>query len=83
MPTYIYETIPANARETVRRFEIKQSMKDTPLDRDPETGRPVRRVIAGGFAPMTSAETAGSGDHGTCALPPPPRHSCGSGCGCV
>ena len=47
MPTYVYETIDPS--KPLRRFEIKQSMKDEPLKVDPETGEPVRRVISGGY----------------------------------
>ena len=75
MATYIYETVPDSPGEPVRRFEIRQSMKDAPLTREPETGKPVRRVIAGGLAIMTGkrAQTAS----------PRVRAGCGSGrCGC-
>ena len=40
MPIYVYETIPQKAGEEPRRFELKQSMNDAPLARDPETGHP-------------------------------------------
>ena len=76
MPTYIYET--TDPQKPVRRFEVRQSMKDAPLTADPESGEPVRRVISGGFGYMSK-------DH-------PPKHadmqrergggSCGTGCGC-
>jgi hypothetical protein len=47
MPTYVYETtIPT---KPLRRFEVKQSMRDEPLRVDPETGESVRRVISGGY----------------------------------
>lgn len=49
MPTYVYETIPERAGTEPRRFEVRQSMLDAPLTRDPETGEPVRRVISGGL----------------------------------
>ncbi len=74
MPTYIYEVIPESEAETPRRFEVRQSMKDAPLTTDPETGRPVRRVIIGGTGLM------GGGGAAT-----PVRSgggSCGTGCGC-
>ena len=48
MSTYIYETIPRNAKQQPRRFEVQQKMSDPPLKVDPETGLPVRRVITGG-----------------------------------
>ena len=75
MPIYIYETIPSRPGDVSRRFEVKQSMKDAPLERDPESGAPVRRVISGGFAPLMSG-----GD--SAPTPAPSRHSCGSSCGC-
>ena len=49
MPTYIYETIPQKPGEELRQFEVRQSMMDAPLTRDPKTGAPVRRVITGGI----------------------------------
>jgi len=52
--TYVYETIPRQAGETPRRFEVVQSMKDAPLRQHPETGEPVRRVITGGFGLMSA-----------------------------
>ncbi|MFT4638114.1 MAG: putative nucleic acid-binding Zn ribbon protein [Verrucomicrobiales bacterium] len=48
MTTYIYETIPENADEETRRFEVQQNMSDPALKTDPETGLPVKRVITGG-----------------------------------
>jgi len=47
MPIYLYETIEEKAEPL--RFEIRQSMRDTPLSHHPETGQSVRRVITGGF----------------------------------
>jgi predicted nucleic acid-binding Zn ribbon protein len=70
MTTYIYETIPQKPGATPRRFEVRQSMKDAPLTRDPETGEPVRRVIAGGYGFMAQKAAAS------------PSHTCGSQCGC-
>jgi predicted nucleic acid-binding Zn ribbon protein len=49
MPTYIYETVPKKAGAKPKRFEVKQSMKAAALTQHPETGEPVRRVIAGGY----------------------------------
>src|SRR5205807_2269929 len=46
MPIYVYET--TDPSKPVRRFELKQSMKDEPLRVDPKTGEPVRRVTSGG-----------------------------------
>jgi predicted nucleic acid-binding Zn ribbon protein len=49
MPTYVYETIPQTDGEAPIRFEVKQGMNDPRLTEDPESGKPVRRVICGGF----------------------------------
>ena len=73
MATYIYETVPDSPEVAVRRFEIKQSMKEAPLTQDPQTGQKVRRVISGGLGIMTGARSAVQA----------PRSSCGTGrCGC-
>ena len=69
MTTYIYETIPRKPGAAPKRFEVRQSMHDAPLTRHPETGEPVRRVIAGGFGFIAQK-----------AAPPPPP--CGSQCAC-
>ncbi|HAB19738.1 MAG TPA: hypothetical protein DCE44_25300 [Verrucomicrobiales bacterium] len=84
MPTYVYETVPSRAGGPIRRFEVKQSMNDAPLDRDPVSGERVRRVISGGFAPLLSGGTNEAGcDAGACAVPAAPSHGCGPMCGCV
>lgn len=44
MPIYVYEVIQDDGSEG-ETFECFQSMSDPPLTRQPETGRPVRRVI--------------------------------------
>ncbi|MEA3188396.1 MAG: hypothetical protein QOD99_2226 [Chthoniobacter sp.] len=70
MPTYVYETTGAKKRQ----FEVRQSMTDAPLTRDPETGEPVHRVISGGYGIMQK---------GTGKAAAPRQHGCGSGgCGC-
>jgi predicted nucleic acid-binding Zn ribbon protein len=73
MPTYVYETIPQKPRQKPHRFEIKQSMKDAALTRHPETGAPVRRVIAGGIGVITQ-RAAPRRSAGGCG--------CGGGCAC-
>ena len=50
MPTYVYETIPKNSKEKPTRFELRQSIKDTPISEHPDTGQKVRRVISGGIS---------------------------------
>ena len=42
MPTYVYR------REDGTKFEVRQSIKDDPLDKCPDTGQDVKRVISGG-----------------------------------
>ncbi len=53
MATYVYETIPRNANERPRRFEVEQKMTELPLKVDPKSGLPVRRVITGGSGIVT------------------------------
>src|SRR5437588_3706698 len=73
MPVYVYETI--DSAKPKRRFEVQQSMRDEPLKTDPETGKPVRRVISGGYGILQK----GTAENSARA----PKHSCGSGgCGC-
>lgn len=74
MPTYVYETVPSQPGQRPRRFEVQQGMMEAPLNKDPETGLPVRRVITGGLEiPRGSAASphpsAGGG-------------GCGPSCGC-
>ena len=68
MATYVYESIPGSADETVERFEIRQSMMDEALDTHPDTGKPIRRVITGGYlstgGSTTSASPVGGGGGG-------------------
>lgn len=85
MPTYVYETIPQNAGDAVTQFEIKQSMRDEPLIKHPETGVPVRRIISGGYG-LIGANT-GRSSEGSSAPAPSQGHShgggcCGGSCGC-
>ena len=69
MATYIYETVPQKPGQKPKRFEHSQSMNDAPLTKHPETGEPVRRIIAGGFGVITQKAT-------------PPPVPCGNQCGC-
>jgi predicted nucleic acid-binding Zn ribbon protein len=69
MTTYVYETVPQKPGEKPRRFEVRQSMNDAPLKKDPATGEPVRRVIAGGYGIIAQK-----------AAPPPTP--CGGQCEC-
>jgi predicted nucleic acid-binding Zn ribbon protein len=77
MTTYLYETVPAKKGASVRRYEIRQSMKDAALTRHPETGETIRRIVSGGYGILKSGSpapraAARSGGHGCC----------GGGCAC-
>jgi len=50
MTTYVYETIPQCSGEAPVRFEVRQGMKDPKLTEQPGTGKPVRRLVSGGFS---------------------------------
>ena len=73
MTTYVYETIPAKPGGKARYFEFKQSMKDAPLSRHPESGEPIRRVILGGFGTVSTNSAKGS---------KPAKPSAGHSCAC-
>lgn len=49
MATYVYETVPQSVGEVPVRFEIQQGMNDAKLTEQPGTGKPVRRLVSGGF----------------------------------
>jgi len=74
MPIYVYET--TDPSKPIRRFEVKQSMKDGPLKGDAKTGEAVRRVICGGYGVHVAGGSIGPsvGSVGS--------HGCGPGCGC-
>jgi hypothetical protein len=57
MPIYVYET--TDTSKPIRRFEVKQSMKDEPLRVDPKTGEAVRRVISGGYGVHVAGGSTG------------------------
>jgi predicted nucleic acid-binding Zn ribbon protein len=57
MPTYTYETIPAYPFTDSRRFEVRQTMAEPALTKDPETGERVRRVISGGLAAVSKSKS--------------------------
>lgn len=73
MPTYVYETIPEHQGEKTEYFEVKQSMNDAPLTRHPDTGKPVRRVILGGYGVLKSSSDSKRESGGECGCG-------GSGC---
>ena len=72
MPTYVYETIPRKKGATPKRYEIKQSIKDAAFTKHPETGEPIKRIIAGGIGVLTSPSGGQSHSH---------TPSCGCGAG--
>jgi predicted nucleic acid-binding Zn ribbon protein len=47
MLTYIYET--TDTAKPRRTFEARQSVHDDPLQADPATGEPARRIISAGY----------------------------------
>ena len=73
MTTYVYETIPQQPGEPARRFEVVQSMKDAPLQRHPDTGEPVKRIISGGYGLMGVSEKKPASA---------PIAACSPGCAC-
>ncbi len=75
MATYVYETTPAKDGDEVRRYEIRQSMKDAPLTKHPETGEPIRRIITGGLGFIGVGSRRSSS-------PAPRRPKHGGGCSC-
>lgn len=67
MPTYIYETIPANANEEPVVYEVTHDEDETPLTHHPETGEPWKRVEFDG-KPLVKDEDGGCccGESGCC-----------------
>ncbi len=57
MPTYIYET--TDLSKPVRNFEVKQSVHDDPLTRDPKTGEAARRIISAGYTVLIRGKSVG------------------------
>lgn len=74
MPTYVYESV--NSGRNPKRYEIRQGINEPALTRHPESGEPIRRVVAGGAGILTS-----KAGHAADAAPPPMGHCCGRG-GC-
>lgn len=65
MPMYVYEVLSAKGEPTGEVFEVVQSMKDEPLTKQPETGKPVRRAItvpniAGKWSDMKAKSSLGN-----------------------
>jgi len=64
MTTYVYETIPQRDGEKPEHFEIKQRMQDAPLTRHPDSGKPVRRVILGGYGILSAKSAPATCEYG-------------------
>jgi len=79
MATYVYETIPQNADEIPQQFEVVQSMRDAALQKHPETGQPVRRVVVGGYGLMNARPKF---PPSAAAASPKPATTCAAGCAC-
>jgi predicted nucleic acid-binding Zn ribbon protein len=75
MPTYVYETVPEDAGEEPKVYEIRQRMSDAPLKKHPATGERIRRVITAdrgisGFAsPDCGTDCGIPGSGGGCCCP--------------
>jgi hypothetical protein len=59
MPIYTYETIPQRRGGRVRRFEVRRSIHDAPLQTAPDSDEPVRRVITGGITVRAGKRATG------------------------
>ena len=57
MPTYIYET--TDPKKPLRTFQIKQSVHDDPLQKDPATGEAARRIISAGYSILVRGKSIG------------------------
>jgi predicted nucleic acid-binding Zn ribbon protein len=57
VPTYIYET--TDPTKPVRTFEVRQSVHDDPLLKDPKTGEAARRVISAGYSILIPGKSVG------------------------
>ncbi len=69
MPTYVYETVPKDAKKKPVRFEVEQRMSAAALTVHPETGEAVRRVISGGLGFIGCEKPSSGGGGGGCAAP--------------
>ena len=69
MPTYLYETVPTNANDAPKHYEIQQSMKDEALTHHPESGEPIRRVILGGYGLIQKGKQGSSSSGCGCGKP--------------
>lgn len=82
MPTYVYETRPTDG-SAPRTFEVQQHMADPPLERHPETGEPVERVLSapflGGMASGKAADACEMPSLGGCGMGACGMGGCGGG----
>ena len=58
MPTYIYET--TDTTKPRREFFVSQNVHDDPLQADPETGEPARRIISAGYQRIATGQSKGT-----------------------
>lgn len=71
MPTYVYATVNKDG-SLGETFELLQSMKDEPLTKHPETGKPVKRLLSApnvccsSSAASTSPSSSGHTCRGCC-----------------
>jgi hypothetical protein len=59
MPLYVYEVVLPDGSGG-EQFEVMQKMTDAPLNTHPETGEPVRRVLAEPNAPRAWTDSQGA-----------------------
>lgn len=82
MPLYLYEFIEEESASEPRRFERLEPMGSTPLTHHPETGEPVKRIIAAPARPGAYAGLPDSPTSATSGVKSAPRTSCGHGGNC-
>ena len=70
MTTYVYETIPQHEGEQPEYCEIKQSIRDAPFTKHPQSDKPIRRVILGGYGVLKSGGSEPTAGGGACGCGP-------------
>lgn len=79
MPTYVYRIKSLPDDDPRAFFELRQSMSEPALERHPETGEPVERVIC---APALLGSSSSSSAGSAAPTPAPGGHRHGPGCSC-
>jgi hypothetical protein len=71
MNTYVYASIPEKEGQEPEYFEFQPDPKDAALTTHPQTGKPIRRVVIGGYGALGVRTPA-----------PAPDKPAKGGCGC-